>query len=95
MVVDDDDTVYLYQLMAGAAINVTESLSLTAEYRFFDTITDAELTLSYAPGLVENSDIRSHEIRFGLRYWFFIDLSKKKDWDFRSPSPEIGGGTGT
>jgi opacity protein-like surface antigen len=71
VVVDDDDTVYSYQLMAGAAINVTESLSLTAEYRYFDTITDAELTLSNAPGLIENSDIRSHEIRFGLRYWFF------------------------
>jgi opacity protein-like surface antigen len=71
LVVDDDDTVYSYQLMAGAAINVTESLSLTAEYRYFDTITDAELTVSNVPGLVENSDIRSHEIRFGIRYWFF------------------------
>jgi len=71
LVVDDDDTVYSYQLMAGAAVNVTENLSLTAEYRYFDTITDAELTLSNAPGLIENSDIRSHEIRFGIRYWLF------------------------
>ncbi len=71
VVVDDDDTVYSYQLMAGAAINVTENFSLTAEYRYFDTITDAELMLSNAPGLIENSDIRSHEIRFGIRYWFF------------------------
>ena len=71
VVVDDDDTVYSYQLMAGAAINVTENFSLTAEYRYFDTITDAEFTLSNALGLIENSDIRSHEIRFGIRYWFF------------------------
>ena len=71
LVVDDDDTVYSYQLMAGAAVNVTENLSLTAEYRYFDTITDAELTLSNAPGIIENSDIRSHEIRFGIRYWLF------------------------
>ena len=71
LVVDDDDTVYSYQLMAGAAINVTENLSLTGEYRYYDTITDAELTLSNAPGLIKNSDIRSHELRFGLRYWFF------------------------
>jgi opacity protein-like surface antigen len=70
-VVDDDDTVYSYQLMAGAAVNVTENFSLTAEYRYFDTITDAELTLSNAPGLIENSDISSHEIRFGIRYWLF------------------------
>jgi len=71
VVVDDDDTVYSYQLMAGAAVNVTENFSLTAEYRYFDTITDAELTLSNVPGLVENSDISSHEIRFGIRYWLF------------------------
>ncbi len=71
LIVDDDDTVYSYQLMAGAAINVTENFSLTAEYRYFDTITDAELTLSNAPGLIENSNIRSHEIRIGIRYWLF------------------------
>lgn len=71
LVVDDDDTVYSYQLMAGAAINVTENFSLTGEYRYFDTIDDAELTLSNAPGLIENSNIRSHEVRFGIRYWFF------------------------
>ena len=71
VVVDDDDTVYSYQLIAGAAVNVTENFSLTAEYRYFDSITDAELTLSNTPGLIENSDIRSHEIRFGIRYWLF------------------------
>ena len=71
VVVDDDDTVYSYQLMAGAAVNVTENFSLTAEYRYFDTISDAELKLSNSLNLVENSDIRSHEIRFGIRYWFF------------------------
>ena len=69
-VVDDDDTVYSYQLIAGAALNVTESVSLTAEYRYFDTITDAELMLSALPGVIKNSNIRSHEIRLGLRYWF-------------------------
>jgi len=71
LVVDDNDTVYSYQLIAGAAVNVSDSWSLTAEYRYFDTITDAELSLNGAIGLVENSDIRSHEIRFGIRYWFF------------------------
>ena len=71
VVVDDDDTVYSYQLMAGAAVNLTENFSLTAEYRYFDTISDAELTVSNIPGLIENSDISSHEIRFGIRYWLF------------------------
>jgi len=71
VVVDDDDSVYSYQLMAGAAVNVTENFSLTAEYRYFDTITDAELNLSGGLNFIENSDIRSHEIRFGIRYWFF------------------------
>lgn len=71
VVVDDNDTVYSYQLMAGAAVNVTKSFSLTAEYRYFDTISDAELKLSNSINIVKNSDIRSHEIRFGIRYWFF------------------------
>lgn len=71
LVVDDNDTIYSYQLIAGAAVNVTENFSLTAEYRYFDTITDAELTLAGVPDFVENSDIRSHEIRFGIRYWLF------------------------
>ena len=69
--VDDDDTVYSYQLMAGAAVNVTENFSLTAEYRYFDTINDAQLNLSGGLDFVENSDISSHEIRFGIRYWIF------------------------
>jgi opacity protein-like surface antigen len=71
LVVDDDDTVYSYQLMAGAAVNVTENFSLTAEYRYFDTISDAQLNLSDGLNFVENSDISSHEIRFGIRYWLF------------------------
>ncbi len=71
LVVDDNDTVYSYQLMAGAAFNLTENFSLTAEYRYFDTITDAELTLEAGLGTIENSDIRSHEVRFGIRYWLF------------------------
>jgi opacity protein-like surface antigen len=71
VVVDDDDTVYSYQLMAGAAVNLTKNFSLTAEYRYFDTIDDAQLNLSGGIDFVENSDISSHEIRFGIRYWLF------------------------
>lgn len=71
VVVDDDDTVYSYQLIAGAAVNVTENFSLTAEYRYFDTINDAQLNLSGGIDFVENSDISSHEIRFGIRYLLF------------------------
>jgi len=71
VVVDDKDNVYSYQLIAGAAVNLTDSLSLTADYRYFSTISDAQFNLSGALNFVENSDIRSHEIRFGIRYWFF------------------------
>ncbi len=71
LVVDDDDTVYSYQLIAGAAFNLTEKWSLTGEYRYFDTITDAEFTLPGGVDFVENSDIKSHEVRFGIRYWLF------------------------
>lgn len=71
VVADDTTELYSYQLMAGAAANLTKNFSLTAEYRYFDSISDAELTLEGGLGVVENSDIRSHEIRFGIRYWLF------------------------
>lgn len=71
VVVDDKDDVYAYQLMAGAAFNLTESWSLTGEYRYFDTISKAELTLSNGIDFIESSDISAHEVRFGIRYWFF------------------------
>ncbi len=71
VIVDDKDSVYSYQLIAGAAVNLTDSLSLTADYRYFSTISDADFNLSGALNFVQNSDISSHEVRFGIRYWFF------------------------
>jgi len=71
LIVDDKDSVYSYQLIAGAAVNLTDSLSLTADYRYFSTISDADFNASGAINYVNNSDITSHEVRFGIRYWFF------------------------
>ena len=37
----------------------------------FDVQFPAEFSLNGGIGIIENSDIRSHEVRFGIRYWFF------------------------
>jgi opacity protein-like surface antigen len=71
VIVDDKDSVYSYQLIAGAAVNLTDNFSLTADYRYFSTISDADFNISGTLDFVQNSDISTHEVRFGIRYWFF------------------------
>lgn len=71
VIVDDKDTVYSYQLIAGAAVNLTDSLALTADYRYFSTVSDADFSASGAVNFFNNSEISAHEVRFGIRYWFF------------------------
>jgi opacity protein-like surface antigen len=58
--IDDEDTVFAFQAIAGVAFDVTQQISLTADYRFFLT-EDPEFD-----GVdVEN---RNHTLMFGARY---------------------------
>jgi opacity protein-like surface antigen len=58
----DDDTVFAYQFIAGAAYSITEAWMLQLEYRFFGT---ANPTF----GITE-SEYMSHNLFFGIRLNF-------------------------
>jgi opacity protein-like surface antigen len=71
-VVDDDDTVFAYQFMAGLGWNVSPTITLTLDYRYFAT-TDPEFTpgnafISGVPDIT--SDYNNHSFNLGARFKF-------------------------
>jgi len=71
-VVDDSATVFAYQLMAGFGWNVSPSITLTADYRYFAT-TDPEFTPGnrFGPGSPDlTSDYSNHSFNLGARFKF-------------------------
>ena len=66
-IVDDDDTVFAYQIGTGAAYALTETVSIFAGYRFFGT-TDPSLTA--ADGTDFDSEYRTHIVEGGVRLRF-------------------------
>lgn len=66
-VLDDDDTTFAWQLMAGVSYDLTEQMSLGGEYRYFAA--EPELTSSPATQSVNNDiDYDSHSIFIRLNY---------------------------
>lgn len=63
---DDDDTVFAYQLAAGVAFDLNPSLALDLGYRYFAT-SDPEF--DDAAGTFE-TEYMSHNLSLGLRYTF-------------------------
>lgn len=69
-VLDDDDTVFAYQLIAGAGFALSPTTELFAEYRYFKT-EDADVTTSAATGGVANSmKYESNNVLAGVRFNF-------------------------
>ena len=71
-VVDDDDTVFAYQFMAGLGWNVSPTITLTLDYRYFAT-TDPEFTPgnAFIPGSPDlTSDYNNHSFNLGARFKF-------------------------
>lgn len=66
-VIDDDDTVFAGQLIAGVGYKVTDSLDLTARYNFM-AAPDVDVTA--VNGTRVESDYYNHAIMFGLRFHF-------------------------
>ena len=66
-VVDDSATVFAYQFMAGLGWNVSPTITLTADYRYFAT-TDPEFTIPGSPDLT--SDYNNHSFNLGARFKF-------------------------
>ena len=71
VVVDDSATVFAYQFMAGFGWNVSPTITLTADYRYFAT-TDPAFTpgnaFSGSPDL--ESDYNNHSFNLGARFKF-------------------------
>ncbi len=66
-VLDDDDTVIAYQIMAGIGYDLSDRTNLFAEYRYFGT-ESAEVTTSVSTGSVDTDlDFGSAQFRFGVR----------------------------
>jgi OmpA-OmpF porin, OOP family len=66
-VVDAFDTVFAYQLGLGIGYEVTKSLVLALEYRYFTTL---DPTYRDAVGNTFNSEFTSHNLSLGIRYRF-------------------------
>lgn len=65
--IDDDDTVFAWQALAGVAFPLRDQLDLTVDYRYFQTA-DPDLRLG-SGGKVEG-EYSSHSLMLGLRYRF-------------------------
>lgn len=66
-VLDDDDTVFAYQFMAGIGYSVSKAVVLDLSYRYFAT-DDPEL--EDEAGAKGEVDVETHNVLFGLRYSF-------------------------
>jgi OmpA-OmpF porin, OOP family len=66
-VVDAYDTVFAYQLGLGLGYELTKSLTVAVEYRYFTTL---DPTFKDAAGNSFNSEFTSHNLSLGVRYRF-------------------------
>ena len=66
-VVNAYDTVFAYQLGLGLGYEITKSLTLAVEYRYFTTL---DPTFRDATGATFNSEFTSHNLSLGVRYRF-------------------------
>lgn len=63
--ISDEDTVLAYQAMLGVAFSLNESVSLTADYRYFGA---SDLSYSAANNTSVDQDYANQSIMFGLRF---------------------------
>ena len=66
-VVDDSDTVFAYQGIAGVAMPLNDLVALTLDYRYFATA-DPDFTTDSGTGV--ESEYANHSIMVGLRFSF-------------------------
>jgi opacity protein-like surface antigen len=68
---DDNDTVFAYQFMAGLGYNISPTVTLTADYRYFRT-TSPEFSCGPALACAGDleTDYSNHSFNFGARFMF-------------------------
>jgi len=62
--ISDDDTVFAYQAIAGISYDLSNSISLTADYRYFAT---DDVSLTTASGVSVEQEYSNHSVLVGLR----------------------------
>lgn len=68
-VLDDDDSGFAWQLIAGVGYDLTDNVVIAADYRYFST--NADVTSSAATGSQSNDvDLDSHSVMLSVRYRF-------------------------
>lgn len=65
--IDDADTVFAYQFIAGVGYRLSREVSIKADYRYFAT-TEAEFATS--SGVTQSADFDSHTFLVGFTYHF-------------------------
>lgn len=72
-IIDDEDTVFAVQAIAGVSFDVAEHWATAISYRFFGVL-DADFETEEVAGLIDpepfDADFYSHAIRVELRYRF-------------------------
>jgi len=70
--IDDSATVFAYQFMAGLGYNISPTMTLTADYRYFGTV-DPEFSPgnAFIPGVPDlEVDYSNHSFNVGARFMF-------------------------
>ncbi|HYD29682.1 MAG TPA: outer membrane beta-barrel protein, partial [Azospirillaceae bacterium] len=83
--VDDSDTVFAYQGIAGVAYSVMPNLDLTLDYRYFAT-KDPDFT-SNLGGF--DSEYKNHTVLAGLRYFFGAAPVAAAPAPVPAPAPQV------
>lgn len=93
--IDDEDTVFGYQGIAGVAWSLSDSLALTADYRYLAT---DDLALTTAGGSNVDAEYRSHSVMVGLRFSFGANMADASAMAIEQPTQamvtENGQGSG-
>lgn len=64
---DDDDTVFAWQLIAGAGYAITSNMVLDVQYRYFNA---GDVSLTSRQGATSSTDYESHAVLGGIRVKF-------------------------
>jgi len=68
-IIDDDETVFAYQVGAGVAVDISENFILDFKYCYFGTDDQDFSDLTDPANIIEN-EFASHNITIGFRYSF-------------------------
>ena len=67
VVMDDDDTVFAWQAIAGVGYEISSNIVLDVQYRYFNA---SDVSLTSVSGASSSADYESHAVLGGIRFKF-------------------------